>query len=302
MDKYNENMSGLIDNPRLYSTVHVCLLDKNFDVAEALYGEAAEYRENINNAITDFLTQDYPTNDLMRYFSLPGRKTMEASIREKIQSAKLVVCSVYDTLYAVLDLNMSADLIEDEFKAFQQQIESQYRDGWGAEFELQNIKTGGPDVVCLRLSYDGVTFYTADEFDALIIRQVLGHKTQDLEQDHIADIPDCIRQFAKLEKELQAQPGLYGEWVRFSYETFDVYEVTPSEFANMICDSFRKVNDQYGVDIARALYGIINDGALLPNEILNAAGYLNSGGKIEDVPEMALNGSFETQWSMDSPS
>lgn len=184
MDKYNGKMSGLIDNPRLYSTVHVCLLDTESDeVAEALYGEAAEYKADINNAIRDFHTHDYPTNDLMRYFSLPSEKTMEASIREKVQSAKLAVCSVRNTLYAVLNLSMSADLTEEEVDAFQEQVESQYRDGWGAEFELQDIKTSGHDAICVRLCYDGVAFYTADEFDALIAQQEPGHKMQALKQE-----------------------------------------------------------------------------------------------------------------------
>ena len=81
----------------------------------------------------------------------------------------------------------------------------------------------------------------------------------------MSDIPECIKQFVKLEEDLQGQSGLYGEWVRFSYETFEAYEVTPAEFANMLCDSFRQVNNQYGIDISRSLYRVIKDGALLPS-------------------------------------
>lgn len=115
-----------------------------------------------------------------------------------------------------------------------------------------------------------------------------------------ADIPNCIRQFAELEEALQGQMGLYGEWVRFSYETCDVYEVTPAEFAQTMCNSFKQANDKYGVDIARALYSVIKDGALLPSEIIRAAEYLHNGGRIEDVPEKANNGAFESHLSMDS--
>lgn len=118
----------------------------------------------------------------------------------------------------------------------------------------------------------------------------------------MAEIPDCIKKFLELEESLQGQKGLYGEWVRFAYETFEAYEVTPLEFTHMICGSFRQVKDQYSIDIARNLYGIIIDGALLPDEILRAAEYLHNGGRIEDVPEMAHNGLFEPQMSMDSPS
>lgn len=87
---------------------------------------------------------------------------MERSIRQKIQSACVTVEASGPILYARLDLSMTADLTGDELDAFTAQMESQYRDGWGAEFELQTIQTekGG---ICLRLWSDDIEFFTAAE-------------------------------------------------------------------------------------------------------------------------------------------
>lgn len=160
-----ELLSGLIANPHLYSTIHASLIDTETDEPiEALYDRAGQYQEIISSGIESFRTTDYPNNDLMRYFKLPDNPQMERSIRQKVQSAYVNVEASGLRLYARLDLFMTADLTDDELDAFTGQIEAQYRDGWGAEFELQTIPTerGG---ICLRLWSDDIEFFTAADKD-----------------------------------------------------------------------------------------------------------------------------------------
>lgn len=57
---------------------------------------------------------------------------------------------------------MTADLTRDELEAFTAQIESQYRDGWGAELELLTIPVG-KEAVCLRLWHDEISFFSGAE-------------------------------------------------------------------------------------------------------------------------------------------
>ena len=79
-------MSGLIDSRKLYSTLRVSLLEKEGgEVAEALYDYAACYEQDIAKAMEEFRTERFPTNDLMRYFSLP-HKQLETAIRSKVLS------------------------------------------------------------------------------------------------------------------------------------------------------------------------------------------------------------------------
>ena len=48
-------MSGLIENPKLYSTIRVSLMEKEGgEVAEALYDHAACYEQDIAQAMKDF--------------------------------------------------------------------------------------------------------------------------------------------------------------------------------------------------------------------------------------------------------
>lgn len=158
-----EAWSGLITNPHLYSTVHASLIDMETDEPiEALYDYAGQYQEVISQSMDVFQTQDYPSNDLMQYFHLPDDPMMEWAIRQKIQSAHITVESSGPRLYARLDLRMAADLTRNELYAFTNQIESQYRDGWGAEFELQVIPIKGEGIV-LRLWNDDISFFTAAE-------------------------------------------------------------------------------------------------------------------------------------------
>ena len=161
------NLTGLSENPRIYSTVHVGLVDRESgEVVEALYDHAAQYQESLALALAQFSTVEYPDGNLMQYFSLPDNRPLETAIKGKIQEARLTTHAVGKTLYAALDLTMSADLTDEELDAFQEQIESQYRDGWGAEFELANF-CAGADFVCMRLYHDDLHFYAADTFEAM---------------------------------------------------------------------------------------------------------------------------------------
>lgn len=160
-----EKMAGLLGNPHLYSTVHVCLIDAESDeVEEALYDEAAQYREDIARSMESFRTDEYPENNLMTYFKIPDDPELEAQIRKKVKTARPTVKSSGTTLYASLELELTDDLTEDEFLAFVEQIRSQYRDGWGAEFELQTIESG-TDRVCLCLYHSDMEFYTANALE-----------------------------------------------------------------------------------------------------------------------------------------
>ena len=79
-------MSGLIENPKLYSTIRVSLMEKEGgEVAEALYDYAACYEQDIAQAMKDFHTEQYPSTDLMQYFSLPNKR-LETAIRSKVLS------------------------------------------------------------------------------------------------------------------------------------------------------------------------------------------------------------------------
>lgn len=80
-------MSGLIENPKLYSTIRVSLMEKEGgEVDEALYDYAACYEQDIAQAMKDFHTEQYPSTDLMQYFSL-SNKRLETAIRSKVLSA-----------------------------------------------------------------------------------------------------------------------------------------------------------------------------------------------------------------------
>ena len=160
-------MSGLFQNPRLYSTVRVCLLDDDLNVEEALYEEAAQYCEDVANELKNFRTKEYPDNNLMRYFTLSD-KQIEAEIKRKIISAFPNVKAIGKKLYAVLKLTMTADLSVNELELFAEQIKSQYADGWGGDFEIKNLLMSNSDMICLRLYHEDMSFYTGAAFEKLI--------------------------------------------------------------------------------------------------------------------------------------
>lgn len=168
MDIQYTPMSGLIQNPRLYSPLYVCLVDQESrEVTEALYDHAAEYCGAVRDALAGFRTEEHPSTDLMLYFSLPDDPGMGHAIRRKIQSANLSARTEGELLYAELALEMAEDLTADELEAFGRQIESQYRDGIGAELELHDFPTDNSELICIRLAHDGLTFITGSAFEQM---------------------------------------------------------------------------------------------------------------------------------------
>ena len=175
MASYDEKLSGLIDKPCLYSTICATRVDaETGEAIEPLYDEAGTYCEVIARQMEAFRTKEYPTDDLMRYFCLPNSPQTETSIKSKIRSAHVTVEAVGKNLYGKLKLDMTADLTSRELEAFTRQIEVQYRDGWGAEFELLDI-CAGKDCVCLRLWHDEISFFTGQEFELEKQRHTLPH-------------------------------------------------------------------------------------------------------------------------------
>lgn len=96
----------------------------------------------------------------MRYLHWLDDPKMETAIRDKVHSAHITVEASGATLYAKLELDMTADLTIAEFEAFTKQVKCQYQDGWGAEFELITIPTSD-EPVYLRLWHDEITFLPA---------------------------------------------------------------------------------------------------------------------------------------------
>ena len=166
MEIYYTPTAGLLNDPRLYSTVRVSLVDINTnDVIEALYDEAAQYEKCIASAMAAFQTDLHPTNNLMAYFELPDNTADENRIKQKVLSACPTVCAVGNELYAVLELELADDLTDAELHIFVDQIRRQYEYGWGEEFEEQNIPTDTDKAVCLRLFHNDIDFCTASAFE-----------------------------------------------------------------------------------------------------------------------------------------
>lgn len=160
MELHCEALSGLLGNPHLYSTIRAGEVDpETGETEEALYDEAAQYCGDIAQGLRAFRTEDYPTGGIMRYFHLPDDRRMEAEIRRKVRATHVTVEASGDLLYARLDLDMTEDLTVSELEAFAEQIESQYRDGWGAELETVNIPTAD-GAVYLRLWHEDIAFFT----------------------------------------------------------------------------------------------------------------------------------------------
>lgn len=153
-----QELSAQITGPCLFATAAVTQVDlETKELVDNLYDEAGQYCEAISQGIKAFHTAEYPSNDLMRYFKLPDDPETEAAVKEKVRSACVDVAAVGKILYTKVELDLAADLTSWEMYAFVEQMESQFRDGWGAEFELVDIPAG-EDCVCLRLSHNGLAF------------------------------------------------------------------------------------------------------------------------------------------------
>ncbi len=167
VETWREEDSGLIQCPLISSTVFAVLLDPaTNEVLEPLYDEAGEYAADIQTFMAGFTPEKYPSNNLMTYFSLPGLSAVEASIRKKVQSAVPSVYADGERLYAVLKLEMTADLTNGELELFEAQIENQYADGWGGALEKAAIVTACGDVIAFCLWHSDIEFYEAKMFQS----------------------------------------------------------------------------------------------------------------------------------------
>lgn len=164
---WREENSGLIQCPLISSTLFAVLLDPDSDdVLEPLYDKAGKYTADIQAFMAGFTPEEYPSNNLMAYFSLPGLSAVEASIRQKVRSAVPSVYADGDQLYTVLKLEMTADLTNGELELFEAQIEKQYEKGWGGALEEASIATVCGDKIVLCLWHSDIEFYEAGVFQS----------------------------------------------------------------------------------------------------------------------------------------
>lgn len=164
MELHYTEMSGLIQNPRICAPLYVYLLNReNREVEEALYEKAAQYCVDIRHAMKTHCS----CSDLMSGFTIPDEPEREKTLRRKIESAQLTVDVHGDSIYSVLELSMNEDLTPAELESFIQQIEVQYTDGIGAELELIDISSSNGDMLCIRLSHDGLCFMTGTAFEEM---------------------------------------------------------------------------------------------------------------------------------------
>ena len=104
------------------------------------------------------------------------------------------------------------------------------------------------------------------------------------------DMPEIVCLLSELENEMDGHPGLIGEWMRISYEINEDFEYAPIESVSQIFKALRDVRHCYGIDIARDLYNA--QMIVLPQEIRNAADYLNHGGQLQHLESLAYFGVF----------
>lgn len=141
---------------RLVSPIWVGLVDEEYGGSpECLYDSAIEYEADIRAALFAFLEKEGSGRDLMAGFSLPEAQELEAAIRSKVSAARLDVSAAGGSLRAAVKVETSASLTREELDALMEQIEAQYRDGWGSAFELEDIPAGRGGVIYARLHHSG---------------------------------------------------------------------------------------------------------------------------------------------------
>lgn len=87
---------------------------------------------------------------------------------------------------------------------------------------------------------------------------------------------------------LNGEKGSFFSWAQMAYELNDDGEETFSVAAKRICDAFEKVLHDNGISIAQQLYDART--IVLASEIQNAAKYLDAGGQMKDLPDLASVG------------
>ena len=150
-------MSGLIDAPHTYSTISVTLYSRDGDM-ECLYDQAAQYADIINRHISGSASEENHHNNLMHRFHGEHMDNYDVHLARKVVSAIPSVVAVGDTLYGCLRLELNRDLTENELDIFISRIEHQYKDGWGGEFELQDIPVDENQYIAVRFGTGDMYF------------------------------------------------------------------------------------------------------------------------------------------------
>ena len=152
--------------PKLISSIWVSVREAGDNGSpDCLYDQSAPYEQDIRRILNGLPSEKFPSTDLMTYFSLPDHPEMEALIRSRVRAAPLRIQSIGNTLCAVVEPELSAPLEEEALTAFAGQLEYQFQEGWGAEFEVASTITAqGDEEVCARLCREGIRVFTSEEY------------------------------------------------------------------------------------------------------------------------------------------
>ena len=160
----NERLSHPQAYPRIFSPIWVSIGEmEEYWSPECLYDRSAPFEQHIRSALQKFHSEPSDSIDLMKYFSWPSDRETNYAVRLKIRAARLSVCAVGETAYAVVDLETTAELTEEEWDVFTRQLEYQYQDGWGAEFEATDIPIGQNKMILARLCREGLIYCCTEE-------------------------------------------------------------------------------------------------------------------------------------------
>lgn len=168
-------------HPRIFAPIWVSIGEmEEYWSPECLYDRSAPFEQNIRSALREFHSEPSDSIDLMKYFSWPSDREMDHAVRLKIRAARLSVCAVGETAYTVVDLETTAELTDEEWDVFTRQLEYQYRDGWGAEFEATDIPIGQNKMILARLGCGELIFCHTEE--QLRAQQPPGQHTEQIVQ------------------------------------------------------------------------------------------------------------------------
>lgn len=277
---------------QILSPLYVGVLDELGETGDCLYDTAVQYRDVISQAFSNFKTAEYPSPNLMRYFSWPSDYYMENQIRSKIETAFLTAVVENGRLCSCLNLELDSPLSYEESLVLQEQMEKQYRDGWGEAFELQDIRASAGESIYARLYHDGdmQMRFISSTSEADMMRGTADEVRLKNQSRMASDMPACIELLRSLEHYLGTGKSLLGEWMQTIYETNPDFTEAPVEVAKQIVSAFREVDRAYGNEFARNLY--YQADIVLPTEIVAAGRYLSVGGKYEDLHSLAAIGWF----------
>ena len=160
----NEQVAHSQKYPRIFSPIWVSIGEiEEYWSPECLYDHSAAFAQNILDALCAFHSEPSSSIDLMKFFSWPSDREMDHAVKQKIRAARLSVCAVGETAYAVVDLETTAELTDEEWDVFTRQLEYQYQDGWGAEFEVTDIPIGQNRMILARLCREELIYCYTEE-------------------------------------------------------------------------------------------------------------------------------------------